>query len=684
MRREMESFLDLLQPDRLPRMTKRWQPQVPYRMDTYLTPEQLKLSVLKSERMVALIEEVSFCVAGESKERSILKSLFGKCTHSSVQHAARNATQRRHIRANVREILDEIGLACSMPVIRWSGICLNRILLSICTGVLVNDASMQRLKATIGDRPVLYLPSHRSYLDFVLMSFICFAYNLTIPGIAAGMDFHGMVGIGRLIRRTCAFFMRRSFTGDPLYWQVFAEYMHQLVTAYHTGVEFFIEGTRSRSLKALPPKIGLLSMALQPLFAGEVPDITIVPIGVAYERPLEEQLFAYELLGVPKPRESTMALFKAMKILRTNHGRMYINFGEPISSREFFGADLERIKHAQLPVHVQHLTRPELRQVADIGRHIVVQQQHLIVLNVFNLIAVLYNFYASVGEPVDLSTLNAGVLQLARFLRTFGALVATADGDVPAAIVESLRLHDNLFRTPNTDGEADTMQQLVLLRPELEHVQAVTQPADASSGTPTLKAHQLAAGTLRNAVPVLSLQIHCNPCMFWLVRPAFVVLSVRVLTEGTSAFKDDVDADTLMTAIEQRTKQLLRIFRDEFVLPNVTVHQTVEMLAAQGVLDARTLRCAERRTAELLLSTLVPFLCCYLQVTRTILSDVNEHGFGERELLVKAQQRAEAALVVGQPLVHPYCLSLDSVGHAFHSFLANGYLKKESRYVDMM
>lgn len=47
-------------------------------------------------------------------------------------------------------------------------------------------------------------------------------------------------------------------------------------------------------------------MALEPLFMGEVADITIVPIGVSYEKPLEERLFAYELLGVPKPKESTV------------------------------------------------------------------------------------------------------------------------------------------------------------------------------------------------------------------------------------------------------------------------------------------------------------------------------------------------------------------------------------------
>lgn len=540
---------------------------------------------------------------------------------------------------------------------------------------------MQRLKATIGDRPVLYLPSHRSYLDFVLMTFICFAYDLTIPGIAAGMDFHGMVGIGRLIRRTCAFFMRRSFAGDPLYWQVFAEYMHQLVTVYHTGVEFFIEGTRSRSLKALPPKIGLLSMALQPLFVGEVPDITIVPIGVAYERPLEEQLFAYELLGVPKPRESTLALFKATKILRTNHGRMYINFGEPISVREYFGADLERIKHAQLPVHVQHLTRPELRHIADIGRHVVVQQQRLIVLNAFNLVAVWYNYSASVAVPVDLLTLVAGVLQLAKLLSLFGALIATPDENMRAAVVESLQLHDNLFRMPTKNGDEFSSQPLDLLRPQLQHVQAIAQPANATTGQPTLKAHQLAAGTLQYSVPVLSLQIHCNPCMFWLVRPAFVLLAIRDLCNRFS--KSESSVDIFKTAIEDRTVHLLNIFRDEFVLQTESADRSLDILVAHGVLDARTLRLAAdgQTVVDVLLSTLVPFLCCYLQVTRTILTDVNKCGFNERELMLKTQQRVESSMVAKELFAHPYCMSLDSIGHALHSFHANGYLTKEARFV---
>lgn len=111
-----------------------------------------------------------------------------------------------------------------------------------------------------------------------------------------------MVGMGNMLRNTGAFFMRRSFSSDKMYWDVFREYVRTLITKYHSGVEFFLEGTRSRSCKALPPKIGLLSMLLEPFFMRKIFDVLVIPVAVSYDRPVEEELFAYELLGVPKPK----------------------------------------------------------------------------------------------------------------------------------------------------------------------------------------------------------------------------------------------------------------------------------------------------------------------------------------------------------------------------------------------
>lgn len=199
-----------------------------------------------------------------------------------------------------------------------------------------------------------------------------------------------MFGMGTALRKTGAFFMRRRFSGEQLYWKIFKEYMHKLMTVYHKSVEYFVEGTRSRSYKALPPKIGLLSMSMEPLFMGEISDVTIVPISIAYEKPLEEQLFVYELLGVPKPKESTMVrsiwckmefyiykihflfqgLFKSLRIIEQKYGSMFFDFGEPISAREYFGDKLQRSVHAVEPANVQILSKLELSYIQDLANEV--------------------------------------------------------------------------------------------------------------------------------------------------------------------------------------------------------------------------------------------------------------------------------------------------------------------------
>lgn len=169
-----------------------------------------------------------------------------------------------------------------------------------------------------------------------------------------------MMGLGEMLRKTGAFFMRRTFSAEDSYWRVFREYMHEIITFNDFGLEFFVEGTRSRSCKALTPKIGLLSMALEPYFMGEVHDLKIVPVSVSYEKPLEEQLFVYELLGIPKPKESTMGFLKAVTNLKNqNLGKIYFDVGEAISLNEYYGDRAERFKHAAEPAFVSsHQTSP--------------------------------------------------------------------------------------------------------------------------------------------------------------------------------------------------------------------------------------------------------------------------------------------------------------------------------------
>jgi len=110
--------------------------------------------------------------------------------------------------------------------------------------------------------------------------------------------------VRRLFRHSGAFFMRRSFVNDKLYWVIFAEYIQNQLRKGDKPLEFFLEGTRSRTGKFLHPKLGLLSMVVDLYANAGVPNIMLCPISISYDKVVEELLFAYELLGVPKPKES--------------------------------------------------------------------------------------------------------------------------------------------------------------------------------------------------------------------------------------------------------------------------------------------------------------------------------------------------------------------------------------------
>lgn len=155
----MMDFENILEPGKEPVMTKEYNPLVAFKLEKNLNPSELKKRVLHGEKIQQLIE----------------------------YYARTQNCPPKDIEKQAREILDEIGLDRNVAIIRWCGICITQIGKRICKGIYVNKASMNQIKKELGKNPVLYLPSHRSYMDFILMSYICFHYDIEIPGIAAGM-----------------------------------------------------------------------------------------------------------------------------------------------------------------------------------------------------------------------------------------------------------------------------------------------------------------------------------------------------------------------------------------------------------------------------------------------------------------------------------------------------------------
>ena len=180
----------------------------------------------------------------------------------------------------------------------------------------------------------MIIPSHRSYIDFLIVSYLLFASGIKVPYIAAADDFLQILFVNKLFRHSGSFFIKRHKGHDALYTAILTEYVQQLLKDQQL-VEFFIEGTRSRSGKTLPPKQGLLSMCTDAYFQESVSDVNFLPITINYERVLEGETFPLELLGEEKVRESLIRIVKAVKIFRMNFGKIHIVLGEMVSLKGF-------------------------------------------------------------------------------------------------------------------------------------------------------------------------------------------------------------------------------------------------------------------------------------------------------------------------------------------------------------
>ena len=180
---------------------------------------------------------------------------------------------------------------------------------------------------------IVYVPTHRSHIDYLLLSYSLHQQGLTPPHIAAGANLN-MPVVGTILRRSGAFFLRRSFKGEPLYAAVFHEYLHLILTRGFP-LEYFIEGGRSRSGRMLAPKAGILGMTVNSFIREHTRPLVFVPVYIGYEKVLEGPTYLRELAGKPKQRESLWGLLTSVRQLKRVFGKVYINFGEPLELAGF-------------------------------------------------------------------------------------------------------------------------------------------------------------------------------------------------------------------------------------------------------------------------------------------------------------------------------------------------------------
>jgi glycerol-3-phosphate O-acyltransferase len=197
----------------------------------------------------------------------------------------------------------------------------------------IDEEGLARVKQAAADVPIVLCPSHKSYVDFLVLSWLLYERGMTPPLIAAGINL-AFWPFGGIARRGGAFFIRRTLKGDRVYTATLRAYVKQLLRDRFPQ-EFYLEGTRSRSGKLLFPRTGLFSMEVDAWLEGAAPDVLFVPVAIDYERLLEGQSHAAELAGGEKRKESWRGLLKARKVLRARHGRLALQFEEPVSLKAF-------------------------------------------------------------------------------------------------------------------------------------------------------------------------------------------------------------------------------------------------------------------------------------------------------------------------------------------------------------
>lgn len=566
-------------------------------------------------------------------------------------------------------ILDEMAHSLSMNAVRGLAFFLIKIFKQLFQRIYVNEEGIQMLRKMMHEYPVLLMPTHRSYMDFLLLSYVCYHYDLPLPAIAAAMDFKGMKFFGWLLRHCGAFYIRRSFGTDWLYWAVFTEYVQTQLRNGDCPLEFFVEGTRSRTNKSYIPKTGMLAASLESYFKAELPDTMMIPVTISYERIVEESLYAYELLGIPKPKESTSGLLKARSVLSDDYGCVHFHVGDPISIRQFSTGKIDRVLHSLEPRYINSVSGEEMKLINDLAFHIVKQQQRHLVISPWSLMAAIL---MQNREGISIRQLVKEADWLKRQAYNLGAYVDwPGDLQTDDVIRRNLLLHKNILTVSNDD-----MIELKLVRPS--HV-----------------AKPIKNDILLNAATNLILGSYRNQVTHLFVRVALVALSVNSCSDETMTIAQLYSKYSLLERFLSRdfvfqpgqTKQ-------DFDQAVLSMKHSGALVLMDGPLETSSVSAKEDGQIVLVKKSFnkhttfysqmfEPFLLAYWVVCQHMLSlpmDVHGRPLPKRPKdLTKDVQRLAIRLLEESAVKHYEILSLDLINNGILMLMDLGTMYKDKR-----
>jgi glycerol-3-phosphate O-acyltransferase len=247
-----------------------------------------------------------------------------------IAHMAGDAPEARvALTRKTLDILRDMQANPDTTTLKTAEVALDYLFHRVYAGIDIDHAGIEAIRRRSKEATIVLLPSHKSHVDYLVLSYVFNAESLPLPLIAAG-DNLAFFPLGPVLRRIGAFFIRRNFGGDRLYSATVEAYVRRLIRDGHT-IEVFIEGGRSRTGKLLKPQLGLLSMVIDAALAVVNREVVFVPISVGYERIVETGSYGRELIGGEKAKEDAKGLLMSTEVLRNRYGRINIQFGQHLT-----------------------------------------------------------------------------------------------------------------------------------------------------------------------------------------------------------------------------------------------------------------------------------------------------------------------------------------------------------------
>lgn len=379
---------------------------------------QMLIESIDSQKRVALGPIM------KSKQQSKEVVLLDKKVNEQIERmSSGNPKKIKQLRKKAGEHFDEIAADYNITYIRLFRVILSWLWKKLFEGVDVDQKGLAKVRECARKGTLIYIPSHKSHIDYLVLNDALFKHHMYIPRVAAGQNL-AFWPMGHIFRKSGAFFIRRTFKGAKLYAEVFSRYIKALLQEGYP-IEFYIEGGRSRNGKLVIPKTGFLSILLHAYQEGYCEDLIFVPTSIIYDRIMEESSYLKEIGGGKKEKENFRQLLKARNFLKKRYGKIYIRFSEPLSLNEY-------LSKMQIEPQDAH---------SDLAFELVRNINKVSLVTPLSLIgtAILTNHRK--GFHIAEVTESAGMLM--DFLKQNDAPMADTLNDLPKAVQETIALLTN-------------------------------------------------------------------------------------------------------------------------------------------------------------------------------------------------------------------------------------------------